>query len=61
MIHFKKRKGDAAVPSLLIDLKDRFLETYQRPDLTLMEHLADRGYQGEDVDRIVALFASNTE
>jgi hypothetical protein len=32
-------------------------ETNDRPDLTLMHFLADRGYDGDDVDHIVSEFS----
>ena len=51
------RKGDAAVPSLKAQLKQRYGETKDRPELTLKQFLADRGYDGDDVDRIVSEFS----
>ncbi len=53
IVHYKKRKGDTAVPSLVSKLKERYDETQARPDLCLTEYLADRGYEGEDVDRVI--------
>jgi hypothetical protein len=53
IIHYKKRKGGAAVPSNVPQLKARYGETKDRPDLTLKTYLADRGYEGEDVGRIL--------
>jgi hypothetical protein len=57
IVHFKKRKGDAAVPSLKAQLKQRYDETKDRPELTLKQFLSDRGYDGDDVDRIVSEFS----
>jgi hypothetical protein len=57
IVHFKKRKGDAAVPTLKGTLKQRYDETNDRPDLTLIQFLADRGYNGDDVDHIVSEFS----
>jgi hypothetical protein len=57
IVHFKKRKGDAAVPSLKPLLKQRYDETHERLDLTLVQFLADRGYDGDDVDQIVSEFS----
>ena len=53
MINYKKRKGDAAVPSTISQLRERYEETKDRPDLTLKSYLADRGYEGEDVCRLL--------
>jgi hypothetical protein len=36
-----KEKGDAAVPSLRLHLKQHFDETKDRLELTLMQYLAD--------------------
>ena len=57
IVHFKKRKGDAAVPSLKAQLKQRYDETKDRPELTLKQFLSDRGCDGDDVDRIVSEFS----
>jgi hypothetical protein len=57
IVHFKNRKGDAAVPSLKAQLKQRYDETKDRPELTLKQFLSDRGYDGDDVDRIVSEFS----
>jgi hypothetical protein len=53
IIHYKKRKGNAAVPSNVPQLKARYGETKDRPDLTMKTHLADRGFEGDDVERIL--------
>ncbi len=58
IIHYKKRKGDPAVPSNVPQLRARYEETKDRADLTLETYLADRGYEGEDVDRVLCLLAS---
>jgi hypothetical protein len=53
IIHYKKRRGgNAAVPTLKTLLKKRYDETNDRPDLTLKHFLADRGYDGDDVDHM---------
>ena len=57
IVHFKNRRGDAAVPSLKAQLKQRYDETKDRPELTLKQFLSDRGYDGDDVDRIVSEFS----
>jgi hypothetical protein len=57
IVHFKNRKGDAAVPSLKAQLKQRYDETKDRPELILKQFLSDRGYDGDDVDRIVSEFS----
>ena len=59
IIHFKKRKGDPAVPSKVPQLKARYEETKDRPDLTLKTYLADRGYEHNDVDRILCSLAND--
>lgn len=41
------------MPSLVSKLKERYDETQARPDLCLTEYLAHRGYEGEDVDRVI--------
>jgi hypothetical protein len=53
IIHFKKRKGDSAVPSGIGKLRERFHETKDRHDFTLKQFLSDRGYEGDDVNRIL--------
>ena len=58
IIHYKKRKGDPAVPSNVPQLRARYEETKDRVNLTLEAYLADRGYEGEDVDRVLCLLAS---
>jgi hypothetical protein len=58
IIHYKKRKGDPAVPSNVPQLRARYEETKDRTDLTLETYLADRGYEGEDVDRVLRAHAS---
>jgi SOS response regulatory protein OraA/RecX len=59
IVHQKKRKGDPAVPSLVSKLRERHEETKGRPDLTLLQYLADRGYEGDDVDRVVSEVTNN--
>jgi hypothetical protein len=54
IVHHKKRKGDPAVPSLVSKLRERYEETKGRPEMTLKEYLADRGYDGDDVDRVMS-------
>ena len=54
IVHHKKRKGDPAVPSLVSKLRERYEETKGRPEMTLKEYLADRGYDGNDVDRVIS-------
>jgi hypothetical protein len=41
------------VPSLVSKLKERYDETQAHPELCLTECLADRGYEGEDVDHVI--------
>jgi hypothetical protein len=53
IIHFKKRKGDPAVPSLVSALKSRYDAAKDRPDIYLREFLLDRGYEKECVDSIL--------
>jgi hypothetical protein len=53
IIHFKKRKGDVAVPSKAIELKIRYDVVKDRPDMHLREFLLDRGYVRECVDTIL--------
>jgi hypothetical protein len=55
IVHYKKRKGDAAVPSNVPQLKARYGETKDRPDLILKTYLANRGYEGDDVEQILFL------
>jgi hypothetical protein len=50
VVHQKKQKSDPAVPSLVSKLKEHYEETKGRPDLTLLQYLAARGYEGKDVD-----------
>ncbi len=59
IIHYKKRKGDPAVPSNVPQLKARYEETNDRPDLTLKTYLSDRGYEHNDVDRILCSLAND--
>ena len=59
IVHQKKRKGDPAVPSLVSKLRERYKETKGRPDLTLLQYRADRGYEGDDVDRVVSEVRNN--
>jgi hypothetical protein len=54
IVHHKKRKGDPAVPSVVSKLRERYEETKGRPEMTLKEYLADRGYDGDDVDRVIS-------
>jgi hypothetical protein len=54
IVHHKKRKGDPALPSLVSKLRERYEETKGRPEMTLKEYLADRGYDGNDVDRVIS-------
>jgi hypothetical protein len=54
IVHHKKRKGNPAVPSLVLKLRECYAETKGRPDLTLLQYLADQGYEGDDVDRVVS-------
>jgi hypothetical protein len=51
IIHYKKRKGDPAVPSNVPQMRAQYEETEDRADLELEAYLADRGYKGEDLDR----------
>jgi hypothetical protein len=51
IVHQKKWKGDPAVPSLVSKLREPYAETKGRPDLTLLQYLADQGYEGDNVDR----------
>jgi hypothetical protein len=46
VVKWKKRKGDAAIPSTKPPLLQRYLETIQRPDLTLAQFLEETGMQG---------------
>jgi hypothetical protein len=51
----EEAEGDPAVPSLVSKLRERYEETKGRPDLTLLQYLADRGgYEGHDVDCAVS-------
>jgi hypothetical protein len=59
IVHQKKRKGDPAVPSLVSKLRECYEETKGRPDLTLLQYLADRGYEEDDVDRVVSEVTNN--
>jgi hypothetical protein len=42
------------VPSLVSKLREHYEEMKGRPDLTLLQYLADRGYEGDGVDRVVS-------
>jgi hypothetical protein len=53
IIHYKKRKVNTAVPSNVPQLKAQYGETKDRPGLTSKTYLADRGYQGDDVELIL--------
>jgi hypothetical protein len=53
IIHYKKRKGNAAVPSNVPQLKAQYGETKDPPDLTMKTYLADRGYKGDNVEQIL--------
>jgi hypothetical protein len=53
IIRYKKRKGDAAVPSNVPQPKARYGETKDRPDLTMKTYLADKGFEGDDEERIL--------
>jgi hypothetical protein len=61
IIHYKKRKGDPAVPSNVPQLRAGYEETKGRANLTLETYLADRGYEGEEVDRVLCVLASELE
>jgi hypothetical protein len=58
IIHYEKRKGDPAVPSNVPQLRARYEETKDGANLTLEAYLADRGYEGEDVDRVLCLLTN---
>jgi hypothetical protein len=45
VVKWKKRKGDAAIPSTKTVLLERYLETINRPDLTLAQFLEGNGSQ----------------
>jgi hypothetical protein len=45
-VKWKKRKGDAAIPSTKPLLLQRYLETIQHPDLTLAQFLEETDMQG---------------
>jgi hypothetical protein len=45
VVKWKKRKGDNAIPSTKALLLQRYLETIQRPDLTLAQFLEETGMQ----------------
>jgi hypothetical protein len=45
VVKWKKRKGDAAIPSTKSLLLQRYVETINRPDLTLAQFLEDSGSQ----------------
>ncbi len=61
IIHYKKRKGDPAVPSNFPQLRARYEEMKDQANLTLETYLVDKGYEGEDVDRVLCLLASELE
>jgi hypothetical protein len=46
VVKWKKRKGDAALPSTKPLLLQRYYETLHRPDLTLAQYLEEMGMQG---------------
>jgi hypothetical protein len=55
----QKKRGNPDVPSLASKLRERYDETKGRPDLTLLQYLADGGYEGDDVDRVVSEVTNN--
>jgi hypothetical protein len=54
IVHHKKCKGVAAVPSLVSKLREQHEETKYHPELSLKQYLADRGYEGDDVDCVIS-------
>jgi hypothetical protein len=61
IIHYKKRKGDPAVPLNIPQLRAQYEETKGRTNLTLGMYLADRGYKGEGVDQVLCLLTTELE
>jgi hypothetical protein len=59
IIHYKKRKGDPAVPLNVLQLRAQYEEKKDHANLTLEMYLADRGYKGED--QVLCLLASELE
>ena len=55
----QKKRDNPDVPSLASKLRERYDETKGRPDLTLLQYLADRGNEGDDVDRVVSEVRNN--
>ena len=43
-LQWKKRKGDPTMPSKLADMRKRFKEMYERPDLSKEDYLKMMGY-----------------
>ena len=54
IVHFKKRKGDSAVPTGIVKLRERYLATKDRHDVNLKQFLSGRGYDSDDVDRALS-------
>ena len=45
---WKKREKDKAVPTKVSELRERFEQTKDRTDLTIMEYFEDRGFLQAD-------------
>ena len=47
-INWKKREGDKAMPKKVVDLENRYNEIKERPDISLIEYLHNRGFMKND-------------
>ena len=47
------------MPSSIAQLRERFNATKDRYDVTLKQFLSGRGYEGDDVDRILSSIEEN--
>ena len=54
IVHFKKRKGDSAVPTGIVKLRERYNATKDRHDVNLKQFLSGRGYEDDEVDRVLS-------
>ena len=47
-INWKRREGDKAMPTKVADLEKRYKEIKNRPDISQMEYLQNKGFMQDD-------------